>query len=177
MFSEINKIMSIMDTIEYGFKDNSGNNIINVDSKKWDEQFGEFYYLQTPSELLESKCGVCWDQVELERQLFSEKNINLKTYFIYILDDNMLPSHTFLTFEFNNKIYWFEHSWYKYRGIHEYKNENELLKDITNKFIKDHNEVSKNSKLYLYKYEKPKDHISCDDFYRYIETQTLIEIG
>ena len=27
-----------------------------------------YYYLQTPEELLESKCGICYDQVEFIRE-------------------------------------------------------------------------------------------------------------
>ena len=133
MLKTVDKIMNLMDSIEYGFKDEDGNNIINTNSKKWDEEFENFYYLQTPEELMQSQCGVCWDQVELERKLFSENGIIVKTYFIYMADKDMLPSHTFLTFETN-------------------------------------------ANLYLYEYQKPKEHISCNDFYKYIETQKLIEI-
>ena len=176
MQEKINKIMDIMESIEYGFKDEDGNNILNTDIQKWDEEFNDFYYLQTPEELLESKCGVCWDQVELERKLFVEENFLIKTYFIYIVDNDMLPSHTFLTYENNNKYYWFEHSWGKYKGIHEYESKKDLLEDVINKFRKDHPEVKNNAKLYLYEYNKPNDHILCNDFYKYIETQKFIEI-
>lgn len=165
-----------MESIKYGFMDDHGQNIINTNSEKWDNQFEEFYFLQTPEELLESRCGVCWDQVELERKLFQDNRINCKSYFIYILDGDMLPSHTFLTYEQDNKYYWFEHSWNKYKGIHQYLSEEDLLRDVISKFKNDHTEVSKNAKLWLYEYQKPKNHISCNEFYRYIETQKLIII-
>ena len=84
MQEKINEINLIMNQMDYGFKDSSGQNIIN-NLEKWDNEFDKFYYLQTPEELLISKCGVCWDQVELERKLFSDNNINFKTYFIYII--------------------------------------------------------------------------------------------
>lgn len=164
-----------MENIEYGFKDEFGNNIIN-NIEKWDNEFNSFYYLQTPNELLKSKCGVCWDQVELERKLFQESNIDTKTYFIYIIENDMLPSHTFLTYKLDNKYYWFEHSWNKYKGIYEYNSLKELLLDVTKKFRNDHKEVKCNSPLYIYEYSKPKDHIKCNDFYKYIETQIKIEI-
>ena len=176
MMETADKIMELMNSIEYGFKDEDGNNIINTNLQKWDDEFENFYYLQTPEELMQSQCGVCWDQVELERKLFSENDIIVKTYFIYMADEDMLPSHTFLTFERDGKSYWFEHSWGKYRGIHEYINKECLLKDIIIKFRNDHPEVKKDADLYLYEYQKPKDHISCNDFYKYIETQKLIEI-
>ena len=172
---KINEIMNLMNSIEYGFKDKNGKNIINTDSQKWNNEFDKFYYLQTPDELLKSKCGVCWDQVELERKLFEDNNIKIKTYFIYIVENDMLPSHTFLTYENNNKYYWFEHSWGTYKGIHEYGNKLELLLDVKKKFINEHNYVSENSFLYIYEYQKPKEHITCNEFYKYIETQKLIK--
>lgn len=174
MTEVLNKITNLMDSIEYGFKDENGINIINSDLKKWDDEFNNFYYLQTPDELLESKCGVCWDQVELERKLFQNNNFKIKTYFIYIIDKDMLPSHTFLTYEENNKYYWFEHSWYSYKGIHEYENEDELLSDVRKKFLEEQGYNHKKCSLYIYEYNKPKEHITCDKFYKYIETQKLI---
>ena len=36
---KIENIMNIMNTIEYGFKDENNNNIINYNPKKWDEEF------------------------------------------------------------------------------------------------------------------------------------------
>ncbi len=169
-----NEIMNIMNEITYGFKDNNGNNIIETDPKKWDNEFYNFYYLLTPEELLEKKCGVCWDQVELERKLFLDNNISIKTFFIYLDNSKDLPSHTFLIFKQNNKYYWFEHAWSTYKGIHEYANEDELLNDVILKFKYDYKEINKNAKLYLYEYEKPNSHISCEEFFNYIKTQKLI---
>ena len=127
-------LMEIMDTIEYGFLDEFGNNIV-YNTKKWDDEFYDFYYLLSPDELLKKKCGVCWDQVELERKLFEEKGFKVKTYFICTYDGDNLPSHTFLTYEKDNSFYWFEHSWNIYKGIHKYASEKELLKDVKDKFI------------------------------------------
>ncbi len=174
MKAKIEEIMKTMETIEYGFKDENNQNIINVNLEKWDNDFDVFYYLQEPQELLKTKCGVCWDQVELERKLFNDNKINCLTYFIFIKDNDLLPSHTFLIFELNNSFYWFEHSWYKYKGIHKYISKEELLKDVTQKFKDDHHETNKNCTCYLYEYQKPKKHITCNSFYKYIETQKRI---
>jgi hypothetical protein len=171
---EASKIMEILNEIDYGFKDNNNFNILD-DIKKWDNEFDKFYYLLSPEELLEKKCGVCWDQVELERKLFTDYKIDTKTYFIYIDDKKNLPSHTLLTFNYNNKIYWFEHSWYDYKGIHEYNNLNDLLNDLKNKFIKSREkEIDNNYEVLIYQYNKPNYHISCNEFYEYIKTQNLI---
>lgn len=173
----VEKIMDIMNEIEYGFKDQYGNNIIDSNPKKWDNEFNDFYYLQSPEELSKTKCGVCWDQVELERNLFTKYKISVKTFFIYISDGDMLPSHTFLTYENDNKYYWFEHSWGKYRGVHEYDSELNLLLDIINKFKEEHTEVSNSASLHLYEYQVPKEHIKCNEFYKYIETQKKISFS
>ena len=72
-------------------------------------------------------------------------------------------------FEKNNKYYWFEHSWEICRGIHEYQNEDELLLDVKQKFIKyELNSTYDKDNLYIYKYNKPKYHITTQEFYSYI---------
>ena len=163
----VKDIMKIMDSISYGFKDKNGNDVSEKD-------FASLYYLQTPEELLQSKCGVCWDQVELERALFLKANMNIKTYFIFMVINDKLPSHTFLTYKENDKYYWFEHSWQSHKGIHEYDSEPLMLKDIKSLFIKEYGQNY--DSLYLYEYQKPLKHLTSDEFYKYIETQKKIDI-
>lgn len=170
------EIMQIMDNIEYGFPDELGRNLLEMNPQKYEEEFYEFYYLQTPKELLKSKCGTCWEQVELERNLFEEKRLQVKTYFICTYDKENLPSHTFLTYEKNEKHYWFEHSWGIYKGIHEYESELELLLDIKKKFLKSHN-ANKEAYTFVYEYQRPSYHLSCDRMYAYMETQKLIKLN
>ena len=164
-------VMSVMNQIKYGYIDANGDNIIDTD------QFGEHYRLQSPGELLNSKVGVCWEQVELERRLFIDRGVNVKTYFIFIDDEDGLPSHTFLTYEFGGKHYWFEHSFAKYAGVHEYKSEEELLTDAARKFRDYQNLTNLDAPMYLFRYQRPEYHIGVDDFYKYIETQTEINLG
>ena len=169
----IQNIMDTMEQIEYGFLDNNGNNI--CDDLEVEYTFNKIYYLMSPEELLKKKVGVCWDQVELERKLFEESNIKNETYFIYIDDKNNLPSHTFLVYYVDNKVYWFEHSWFDEKGIHEYNNLNDLLNDVEIRFIKSReNEVPNGLDDHIYKYNKPNYNISCDEFYNYIFTQKKI---
>lgn len=166
----VKKIMDVIKQIEYGFLDNNGNNI--CDNLENEHVFNKVYYLMNPEELLNKKVGVCWDQVELERKLFEENNIKNETYFIYIDDKNKLPSHTFIVFYMNNKVYWFEHSWFDEKGIHEYNNLNDLLNDVETKFVKSREkEFGKGLDVHIYKYNKPNYNISCDEFFDYIFTQ------
>lgn len=167
------KIMSYLSDFDYGLVDKYGKRVVKPDSPNWHDEFYKVYYLQTPEELLKSKCGVCWDFVELERKLFQDNMFKVKTYFIYIVDDVNLLSHAFLTFEKNDKFYWFENSWDKYRGIHEYETSAKLILDVKYKFKRDNKYNGEN--VFIYEYDRPKTHITCDEFYKYIETQRLIK--
>lgn len=161
----INNIMNTLEKINYGYKDNNNKIHNNVD-----ELFSDTYTLQKPEETLKNRVGVCWDQVELERNLFEKENINIDTYFIVHYDNDKCPTHTFLIFQNNNKYYWFEHSWSKFKGIHEYNTELEALKDIKEKFIK--YELNNNynpMNLCIYKYIKPEYGITCLEFYKHCE--------
>ena len=109
------EIMDLMNNIEYGWLDKDKNKHSFAD-----ESFSNNYILQSPNEVITNKIGVCWDQVELERYYFKENAWNIKTYFIVHYDGDKCPTHTFLTYEKNNKFYWFEHSWERFKGIHEY---------------------------------------------------------
>ncbi len=165
------EIMDLMKEIEYGWIDKNNNKHSIVD-----ESYSDNYTLQSPNEVIKNKIGVCWDQVELERYYFKGNDWNVKTYFLVHYDSNKCPTHTFLTFEKNNKYYWFEHSWERFRGIHEYKSLKDLLFDIRNKFIKyelDNDYVVEN--LVLHEYKKPKYHISVQEFYNHCDYGTYID--
>ena len=159
-------IIVMMNDIKYGYVDIKGDIHNDVDDK-----FSEFYKLQSPDEVLKNKIGVCWDQVELERDLFKKKNIEFKTYFIVHYDNDKCPTHTFLIYKENNKYYWFEHSWEKYRGIIGYDSELDALKDIKNKFVKDElNNEYNYMNLCIYEYSKPNYGINVLEFYKHCET-------
>lgn len=166
------EIMDLMNTIEYGWMDKNKNIHTSVG-----EEFLNEYTLQSPNEIIKNKIGTCWDQVELERYYFKGNNWNIKTYFTAYDDNNRCPTHTFLTFEKNNKYYWFEHAWERFSGIQEYDSEKELLLDIRDKFItyELNNEYEK-EKFVLCEYKKPKSHISVQDFYDHCSSGKYINI-
>lgn len=154
------EILNKMSDIEYGYVDNKG----NIHKTNYDH-FHDNYMLQSPEELEKSKVGVCWDQVELERKYFGD--YPHKTFFIEYEEGNN-PTHTFLTFKKNNKVYWLEHAFENYEGIHEYNTLEELLLDVKNKFI-DFEQIKdyKEELLNIYEYTKPKYNISCEEFYNH----------
>ena len=166
------EIMNLMKNIEYGWIDKNKTKHTIID-----ETYSDNYILQSPKEVIKNQIGVCWDQVELERYYFKGNDYNIKTYFIVHYDNNKCPTHTFLTFEKNNKYYWFEHAWEKFRGIHEYNTQKELLIDIKDKFIKyelNNNYIKEN--IILREYKKPKYHITVQEFYKHCENGTYIDL-
>jgi hypothetical protein len=165
-----NQIMNMMNEIEYGWIDKNGNKNYVVD-----ESFSDNYFLQSPKQLLDTKIGVCWDQVELERRLFKNSKCELKTYFICHYDGDRCPSHTFLTYVKNNKFCWFEHSWANFKGIHEFDNEKQLLDEVKNKFILEelNGEYNENN-LIIREYSKPKYGINVKNSYNHCEKNKII---
>lgn len=167
------EVMDLMKNIKYGWVDKNNNKHSIVDSS-----YSDNYILQSPHQVIKNKIGVCWDQVELERYYFKGNDWNIKTFFIVYYDGDKCPTHTFLTFEKNNKHYWFEHSWKKFSGIHEYESLKELLLDIKDKFINnelDNDYVLKN--LVLYEYKKPKYNISVQEFYKHCESGIQVSLN
>ena len=177
MNENIKEIQDILKDIEYGYLNSNKKNIFNFNHKEKTHAFTTIYKLQTEEELLKSKCGICWDQVELQRKLLNERNIENETYFICIYNDKALPAHTFITYKLNNKYYWFEHAWEKYNDIHEYNTKEEMLLDIKDKFIKDHPKTKDTKYTFIYKYNKPNKQFTVNEYYKYIETQTLIKLN
>ena len=164
------EIMNLMQDIDYGWIDKDNNKYMKVD-----DSFKDKYILQSPKDILKSKVGVCWDQVELERYFFKNYVPSVKTFFIVYDDNYKCPTHTFLTFEKNNKVYWFEHSWEIFRGIHECSSLNQLLLDIKNKFVSSelHDNYEKTN-LYIYEYSKPKYHIGTQEFFNHCSSNINI---
>lgn len=159
----VKEIMSLMEDINYGWVDKNG-----LIHNGVDDNFASLYILQSPKEILSSKVGGCWDQVELERYYFKNTRLNIKTYFIVHYDNDKCPTHTFLTYEKDDNYYWFEHSWEIFKGIHKYSSKEELLRDVKNKFIKNelHNKYDKDN-LFIYEYTKPREHLTVEEFYEH----------
>ena len=166
-----NEIMNLMQDIDYGWIDKDNNKHMNIDDK-----FQNDYILQSPKEVIKNKVGCCWDQVELERYYFKNYVPNIKTFFLVYDGGDKCPSHTFLTFEKDNKYYWFEHSWEIFKGIHEYNTLKELLLDVRDKFISVelHNDYKKLF-LLLHEYTKPKYHIGTQEFFNHCDFGAYID--
>lgn len=172
MKNRLQKIMDKMNEIQYGYKD-----IYPDNDENWDNNFQNYYHLQSPNELLKTKFGVCWDQVELERYYFKQNNINCMSYFIVEYDGKEYPTHTFMVVQEDNKYFWFEHSWEPYRGIHEYSTLKLLLLDVKDKF----NKMLKKrnisiEEVVIYEYSEPNSNLNSEQFFNHCEHGMKIKI-
>lgn len=159
------ELLDAMADIDYGYIDKQGQKHFEVDN-----EFDKKYFLQTPEEVAKNRIGVCWDQVEYERKFFRVFGLSFETFFIVYYTDAECPSHTFLMFERDEKFCWFEHSWGPYRGIHAYDSKQALFDDVCQKFLDSHKLKDFNPQnLCLNKYNRPKPHLSCLEFYHFQE--------
>jgi len=162
----INELHNYMkNNIAYGYIDGNNNKYDDVN-----QNFDKIYILQSPEQLLKSKRGVCWDQVEFERTYFESNGYKYKTFFLVYYDENDCPTHTFLTYKQNDEWIWFENSWELHRGLHKYYDIESLLKDVKEKFIKSLNKIERNTEnLFMYEYDKPDYGIDCLEFCKHAE--------
>ena len=159
------EIFSLLKEIQYGWIGKKHEKHFHIKP-----DFDKEYFLQTPREMMKTKIGVCWDQVELERFYLTPNEWNTKTFYIIAYGKEKCYTHTFLTFEKNGNFYWFEHAWEKFAGIFKYETLDSLLKDIKEKFLQF--EVSEEIKVLdfkIFEYEKPPFHISANEFMKYCE--------
>lgn len=167
----IKEIDAKMSSIQYGWVDKNGAKHTNM------AHYAEKYMLQMPDQLLKSKLGVCWDQIELQRKLFADVDIATRSFFIVHYDEDKCPTHTFMLFEHDNKTFWYEHAWATMRGLHEYDNLKSAIFDIRNKFINSELSGKYNPQnLVIYEYDAPKKNLSCLDFYKYCEKGKQVQI-
>ena len=159
-----------LNNIKLGYRDKEGNKYVG-----YGRDFKDIYYLQSPKQLLESKIGTCFDQVELERDIVSKLGVDLRTYFIFYPDDKVEASHTFLVYKDNKKYYWVENAWEKYKGLHIYNSKDKLISDVVSKFVKT---IPKGDikKVRLYLYDKPKYGINYVKFLSYCINSKLVRI-
>lgn len=106
--------------IKYGF--------LGTDNKIHFDFNNQFEYkLQSPYQVYNNKVGVCWDQTFFEKYIFQNQfHKDCNVYFI-ITDNDDNTTHTFITYKENNNICYFENSYEKYRGIHIFKTEKDVI--------------------------------------------------
>ena len=180
-YEKINTPKELMDFmnkyIHYGFHGTDGVDY-KVDSKeelkKFNKNIQNVYGLASPEKLLNYGIGICYDQVEFERDWFSNHGFEFTTNFIWFELDypNNYNTHTYLIYYDKKKDEYaiFEHSDYINRGIHYFKSYKEAVKWQYEK----HLELNKNNgniindevinNIHIYEYKKPNFDISIMEF-------------
>lgn len=139
-FNDIDSPKKLLDfmnqNIKYGFVGRNRKLYFNLQSENSNDWYNECL-VQTGEEVLKSKVGTCWDQVELERLWFEKRNYDIKTIFIWFEVDyeNNYPTHTFLLYKEDSKWYWFEHAFEDYRGIHKFSSVEKAIKYVISKHL------------------------------------------
>ena len=139
--------------LEFNKKSNSYEYGIVVNGRL-DTELNDFvnnYHLSDPKSFIKYGGGVCWDWTSYEAYVFRKyfPSIPFNTYYIVCDDGNMCPTHTFLTFQLNGDIYYFESAFYQYRGVYKANSLSDIFNFvITNMAV----HYRKNDNLRLLKY-------------------------
>jgi hypothetical protein len=132
--------------IKYGFVNDKKEKCIREElgDKLYEEILFSAYYLQSPLELLDSKLGLCFDQVEFERDWFLKHDYKVLTYY------TNYHNHVFLIY-IDNKYHLFERTIKAYNGIYDFNS----LEEALSFYVKKQEEIAcKKLDIKLYQYDK-----------------------
>ena len=131
IFEQIKNFNSELNKWDYGVLIN-GKVETDADKIDWSK------YKTIPINLIEKHhVGICWDFVNYETYWFNKQNIKSTAYF-FIMSRNEnnsdIITHTFITFNINGKLYWFESAWMSQQGLHEISSFKDVIKILRNKY-------------------------------------------
>lgn len=106
----------------------------NTAAQDWDR----YLVVQSPEELERSKVGVCWDYTSYEAWYFKRnfKNVKVTTWYIEYDIAPDYPTHTFLTFKYQGRYYYFDSSFSDVAGVWETSSEADILNFVISSMIK-----------------------------------------
>ncbi len=95
-------------------------------------------------EILNDQISNCYESSFLVGEFLKLLGINYQKYLMGRYD-NLALTHMFITYEVDNKWYYFEHALRDFRGIYSYNSQSELETDVFNKYMYyDNRELSEN---------------------------------
>lgn len=95
-------------------------------------------------EILNDQISNCYESSFLVGEFLKLLGINYQKYLMGRYD-NLALAHMFITYEVDNKWYYFEHALRNFRGIYSYNSQSELETDVFNKYMYyDNCELSEN---------------------------------
>jgi hypothetical protein len=112
--------------------------------------------------------GTYWDFTEYEAKVFEEKfgftcsidknlveDKTFSMYYMVIMDKTETqPTHTWISFKYNNSYYLFESYWKSQKGIHIFKTENEMLCFYARKIYEKNKYTFDDYPMIIVKYER-----------------------
>jgi len=129
------------------------------------ESIGVDYRLQSPNQIIHSKVEVCWGQAQLEREILNILGISNRCY--YIETNPMEMTHTFVVFDSDKGIYWFENSFEEHHGIHgPFKSDMDIVKKVANA-IKSKSGINK--VLYTSINGRPRDGLTTNGYLSFVK--------
>lgn len=122
---------------EYGYYHRG----VKYTGNKLEKDRFEHYEVSTPENFMKHRVGVCFDYAIFEYLYISKyfmplkdhEITDLKFWYIECVNGTIRPTHTWVSYRRHGEFEVLEASWYNYRGIHKYDNENDMLKDYADK--------------------------------------------
>ncbi len=159
---------------KYGVIDNCGNRYLDSDSSEFQFICNTQWKLRSVKEILAGGIGHCYDQIEIERNWFTQNGYDIKTFWISVYQnevDNSGFSHAYLIFKENETWKLFEHADFFNKGIHEFQS----VRDAVNwqtakqiKFAEKHIKPVKQYSVCIKEYDAPPMNIDMQEYLHFV---------
>jgi hypothetical protein len=111
-----------------------------------DFKYKDFDALMSASDVGSRGEGSCHDQTLYIYNILDMLGLDPKAKFLMAVDKDNVgeETHSFVYWLEDDSAYWFENAWEDYKGIHEFKSEQDLLDFVSNAF------AERNPHKYIY---------------------------
>ena len=178
------QLMQYLDQhFEYGVIDNDGKKYCDSNSDEFQIVCNTQWKLRTVEKMLKDCIGHCYDQVEVEREWFTQNGFQVKTFWISAYQENIENSgfsHTYLIYEDGNSWKLFEHSDYYNKGIHTFSSIEEAVKwQAKNqiKFAEKCVKLTAHFTTYIKEFNKPPVNITMQEYLQIIDKSKDYELS
>ena len=168
--------------INYGYLGKNGR-VYHYDDVDFNLDWYEQYILESKDDILKNLYANCYDQVEFEREWFLNNGYEVKTFFemVYLDYKNDYNTHAYLLYKDNNEKWCvFENADYDRRGIFKFDTLNDAIKYQYNAYLdslKENNITDEDiNKIIIREFDKPKEHISTDEYLDHVINSKIIDI-
>ena len=149
------QLVDFVTKIQYGYIDADNNKHLDVFSNP-----NKKYFLQSPSQLVQSNIGLCFDIVELYRDYFIKRGIECESYYLEYKDKNILETHAFIIQKRKNNL-WYEcldNSWesdFRPRGYHDKEAIIKSIYEWFQEYVSSYHKNILKENFYMAQYQTP----------------------